>query len=522
MKKTYVAAILCLLCISSFVLNLETHGSQVPIIKKVPSSEILITTDADFKNYNFTGTGAPTNPYMIENLYFSGLSAQAITITNTTAYFKIKDCIFQSNTNGAIYISNVANGTAYVQDNSIYTSSGYTLSIVNSTSAYVEGTYGQASGGFYVSECANSTFYYNALASMSSKFFIIDSPNCNFTHNSAQGSHMAPGSGFRFERCDNLHFNENAAVFNAINGVILVDSNNCLIQTTYLDYNNGWGIFVLNSNNVVLSLNMFIGGNLNKICIQNCYNITAVKNKDSTSFYFQDCSLDQMLSYTFADNVNMGDPIYYFKNLNDVELNNFMDVGQLILVNCSEIIISNIQIKPTALCLFVGYSNGITITRSFFHDGVYGNYIVGCEDVTITNNYYYGFYGGVKFEGTSTSSIRYNEFRENSIGLYLDFSSANNSIHHNIFMNNYQQAEDWGINNLWYDVENLEGNYWSNLGGADHYTIFGLAGSVDLFPLNYLPEIKEYPSTVLVLAMFTVISTMIIPLKRKRKKRIFI
>ena len=70
-------------------------------------------------------------------------------------------------------------------------------------------------------------------------------------------------------------------------------------------------------------------------------------------------------------------------------------------------------------------------------------------------------------------------------------------IHHNIFINNGAtvQAYDEGTDNIWYDIETNEGNYWSEWSGTGEYLIDGSSGSIDPYPLGeaFIPELYSPP-----------------------------
>jgi parallel beta-helix repeat protein len=66
--------------------------------------------------------------------------------------------------------------------------------------------------------------------------------------------------------------------------------------------------------------------------------------------------------------------------------------------------------------------------------------------------------------------------------------STNNSIHHNIFIDNGNTREnsslayDAGRSNQWYDEITCEGNYWSNYNGTGIYEIAGPVNNIDPHP----------------------------------------
>ncbi len=111
------------------------------------------------------------------------------------------------------------------------------------------------------------------------------------------------------------------------------------------------------------------------------------------------------------------------------------------------------------------------------------------------NNNYYGIY----IYYSAFCVVTYNLLQENeNYGIYLFFGSANNTIHHNTFVDNYlmgtSQACDYGTDSFWYDSATLEGNYWSDWSGIGSYSIGGPANSFDLYPLD--EPVVEYSTVV--------------------------
>ncbi|MCE7745684.1 MAG: hypothetical protein GPJ52_11185 [Candidatus Heimdallarchaeota archaeon] len=76
---------------------------------------ITILDDFDFDLYSFLGDGTKTNPYIIENLNITHLY-KGIVIYDTTKYFIIRNCYFETGETG-ISLSDNANGTATLINN---------------------------------------------------------------------------------------------------------------------------------------------------------------------------------------------------------------------------------------------------------------------------------------------------------------------------------------------------------------------------------------------------------------------
>jgi len=98
---------------------------------------------------------------------------------------------------------------------------------------------------------------------------------------------------------------------------------------------------------------------------------------------------------------------------------------------------------------------------------------------------------GINLGFVDDNYIVRNFIRNNVIyGLDIDSGSDNNTIYENIFINNEQNARDYGTDNQW--DNGTIGNYWDDYTGVDAnddgigdlpYNISGTAGSQDRFPI---------------------------------------
>jgi len=78
---------------------------------------IFIDDNTDFSRLGFSGEGTPTDPYVLEGLNITSSSNNLISISGTTAYFQIQDCLLNGLYLSAcgIRLSNVFHGS--VNDN---------------------------------------------------------------------------------------------------------------------------------------------------------------------------------------------------------------------------------------------------------------------------------------------------------------------------------------------------------------------------------------------------------------------
>ena len=166
----------------------------------------------------------------------------------------------------------------------------------------------------------------------------------------------------------------------------------------------------------------------------------------------------------------------------------------------------------------------------------YNNYINNADGVTIfysdntliTNNTCikntnYGIY----LSRSKSCNVTYNILRENdNYGVVLGRYTENCAVHHNYFIDNNlygsSQAYDHGLNNVFYDLETNEGNWWSDWDGGN-YDIDGNTMSVDLYPLGEIPKDESIQKTTYNLLSFLVFFPTIAVLflvKNTKKSRI--
>ncbi len=144
-----------------------------------------------------------------------------------------------------------------------------------------------------------------------------------------------------------------------------------------------------------------------------------------------------------------------------------------------------------------------------------------CDNLVISNNTFGVSQSyGIVFTTTSNSNITYNVIQDHpSFGVDISSGSENNTIHHNHFIDNNDggsQARDSGTNNIWWDINTSEGNWWNDWTGGN-YDISGTAASVDPFPLGDPIIVPEFSKQIIVLLLLMSTSIAVVPFIRKRK-----
>jgi parallel beta-helix repeat protein len=124
--------------------------------------------------------------------------------------------------------------------------------------------------------------------------------------------------------------------------------------------------------------------------------------------------------------------------------------------------ISNNTITQASYGLYLFSSN----TNNIFGSPSLGN--------LITKNHW----GLILYNSTANTIIDGNTIADNVWGLYITSHSNGNTIYHNNFISNVDQAyQDWDVTNTYWNPAS-EGNYW------DNYPGYGPAEGLDYYPLS--------------------------------------
>ena len=243
------------------------------------------------------------------------------------------------------------------------------------------------SGGFYVTEIGLS-LHAGIKLSYVNNSLIID-------NDSSVGWY-----GFRIENSDNNTISGNTLNYNEY-GIYISDSNNNTISGNSLNYNE-YGISLLGSNNtisgnVMNECGLSINGPLEKIVSNGI---------DST-------------------NLVNGKPLYYYANEVNLGPNNFTNVGQVILVNCNDSLVSNLNVSDSSIGISLHYCNNNTISGNTANNNLYGIYLFYSDNNTVSGN-------------TANNN--------NDIGIVLDNSNNNTISGNTVNYNDFFGIDLWTSN----------------------------------------------------------------------------
>jgi len=198
------------------------------------------------------------------------------------------------------------------------------------------------------------------------------------------------------------------------------------------------------------------------------------------------------LSYSsnnsITNNVFTGDGLVAYESYGNLVENNFVnckplvylegvsnyvveDAGQVILLNCSNIRIENLNLSITDDAIQLGGTNNTIITNNHITaNSEYGILLfASSNNNSIVGNNIANNSCGMWLETFSNNnSIFGNNITNNSHGIFLGGGSRSNRIFHNNFMRNTQQTDSDGTSvNSWDDGYPSGGNYWSDYNGTD-------------------------------------------------------
>jgi parallel beta-helix repeat protein len=416
---------------------------------------IVIDYDSDFEAYGFPGDGSPSDPYRIENYNITTTSDSCISFGGfTTKHFIIQNCYLKTDTNYTIVLGKHTN--------------------LHVGSFRIEGNDIESSsgGGLRIKGSLDGGAYYNNIVSFDAGIVIEDS---NFTY--VKGNTVYASTAVKLTNSHLASIIQNDFDKNAEIGIELDFSNDATITGNNFSY-------------------LVLRGSINGKIVDN-YVVDVdggIDIRDSDFTYVK-------------GNIVQANTGIRINNSNYVELiyntcNNNAEVGIKVTNSGDAVITGNNCTNNGDSGIRAEMSNDLAISHNYLIDNYFGMRIISSSESLITNNH---------FE-TNTG-----------YGLSMQSSTGLNKIYHNVFLDNnllgstIQAFDDTG--DQWYNEVLLEGNYWDDFTGttSSSYTIEGAAGSEDLYPLDYIPDVPELSVNYLVFLVFTIsFAIPVILLKRRR------
>ncbi|HEC76387.1 MAG TPA: PKD domain-containing protein [Thermoplasmatales archaeon] len=258
--------------------------------------------------------------------------------------------------------------------------------------------------------------------------------NCNISNN---------WGGIELLYSSNNNIVSNCNISNNDLGIVLWYSStnsisNCNISNNYdgigLDYS---------SNNTISNCNIYSNGNDGIWLYYSSNNTISYCNFINDGIIILGGETLSHFIHNIYNNTVNEKPLLYYKNENNIVLDG-IEAGEIILANCSNFEIRNINISNTDVGIEIAFSSNTSISNcniySNNYDGIYLSY---SSSNNISNcNIYSNNYDGIYLSYSSSNNIsNCNIYSNNYDGIELYYSSSNNISNCNIYSNNYDGIE---------------------------------------------------------------------------------
>jgi len=269
-------------------------------------------------------------------------------------------------------------------------------------------------------------------------FIVVERNNTiiNGADYTLQGTLGEGGTGIDLSGRSNITIKNTNIIF-FYDGIDLLHSSNTTITGNSIQVNGVYGIYHYGSSNTTITGNnitnsnwgiLFYGSSGNTISGNN------IRNNLWGGIWLEDSSNNTVSGNTFInnglivldsyenvieDNTVNGKPLVYLEEVQNYSVG---DAGQVILVNCNNITVQNLNLVKATV--------------------------------------------GVELWHTNNTKIKGNNIANNRWSIHL-YGSSKNSIYHNNFINNPWQVHNYQSVNVWDDSYPSGGNYWSDYAGTD-------------------------------------------------------
>ncbi|MCK4355205.1 right-handed parallel beta-helix repeat-containing protein [Candidatus Parcubacteria bacterium] len=267
--------------------------------------------------------------------------------------------------------------------------------------------------------------------------------------------------GIRLTRSNNASLTDNIVNSNPAWGISLDDSDNSVVINNTAS-NNYHGIFLCQCENNVLDNNTIDSNIGYGILFRHVHNSAITENiiSNSKCGFFLSSSNEN----TITDNAFINDGLYSCSSFNNVVSNNTVndksliyledisdyiikdiDAGQVILVNCNNITVENLNL----INIFLGIQLFKTHNSNIIANNISENLV------------------GIDLYGSDNNRFFDNTIVSNRTGIHIH-TSDNNKIYHNNLLNNIAQVSVlYSDGNVFDNNYPSGGNYWSDYTGID-------------------------------------------------------
>ncbi len=508
----------------NYLSDIKDSQTSHPPISIYGNTDLADTAQSE----GWPGDGSENNPYIIEGYSIDGNGSECMNVQDTTDYFVIKDCTFFNGSEG-IKFNNLTHGV--IKNNMINsTDIGIYIGRDNSQNKIIDNTlfsneeYGIRIEGPSKNNTISRNFIYNnkkyAVYIKKSNFVnisdntikendnginIIESSNLTILNNSLHSNdgdaivifkdgHFKDGhvniidnslvnnqDGIRVEESSKVNVQNNSANSNNNCGIMVTNSQEISITNNSLTENEDTGLHVIRCYKIYIADNLGSYNNISSINLYESRKATLFNNKMwgpglSLGIIEENTNIKNWNTHNIDTSNTVNDkPVYYWKNRTGDIIPE--DAGQVILGNCSEIKVENLNFDEKTTGIQLGFSdNNYIANNTISSSTMKGLFLIESHDnMFINNSVKYtsspldrGLYGaGFSIFLSDGNKMIENNISSNDLAILMGYSEKN-QIYHNNFINNTEEVNGIG-NNIWNDTYPTGGNYWSNYSGTDQY-----------------------------------------------------
>ncbi len=421
-----------------------------------------------FKNVQMLGFKAINagDGYSFRHYAGIGVTSNNNTITNNTASNNGVGIHLSSSSNNTITLNNVSNnrigiglydscnnnitGNTFLNDG-LSVDDSYQNTIKDNTVNGMPLVYLEDKAGIMVTDagqvvlvnCTNITVENLELSNTYVAVSLFKTEESVISNNTVSNNNLC---GITLDASCNNTITSNNASSNGGGIFIEYSSNNNTITGNNASNNNAHGICLYKSSNNTFTNNT-VSNNERGICLlDSCCNNNIIGN----TFVNDGLSVGFSCQNTVKGNTVNGKPLVYFVDTSDTEVT---DAGQVILINCSNITVENLDLSNTCVGIELCKTNdSIILDNTVSNNNMYGIHLWDSSNNTITgNNVSNNGEVGIELRESNNNKFYLNNFMNDT--LYVDSSSTSN-------IGNSTEQIIYTYNGSSY--ANYLGNYWSD------------------------------------------------------------
>lgn len=256
--------------------------------------------------------------------------------------------------------------------------------------------------------------------------------------------------------------NKDAVIWNQ-SGIVIFTSN-VTVKDTIISQNRLGILSYTTAWNLTICDNMFLYDGF----FPGCY----LLNIDGQYQGTDTIPLESISLHVWNNTIN-GKPLYYIENMHDTIIEE--DVGQVVLINCTNITIRNVVFSKNDFSVLLYYCKNCVVENITILDSDGELILFFSENTTIQNSRITNSYLGICFDlGAKNNTARYNEIVDNLQAISVLTSCSGNRIYGNrIHHNNYGlMITSYTENAPAHDNDVYENEFISNRFGIILFTAF--------------------------------------------------